>query len=109
VCRFHAYQRPRSRPSFTKSRVPEPTGPLTCYAYGVAFNDKTNMRVKGRFDATKHWQRPLMHSKDAATCRQDVAPPGFEGTVKAMKKHEEINNPWALAWYMKNAGDVSHK
>lgn len=41
----------------------------------------------------------------------EVSPPGFEGTVKAMKKRhkDEIDNPWALAWYMKNKGYKSHK
>ena len=37
------------------------------------------------------------------------SPPGFEGTVKAMKKHKDIDNPWALSWYMKNKGYHSHK
>lgn len=40
---------------------------------------------------------------------QEVAPPGMEGTVKAMKKHKEIDNPYALAWSMKNKGYKSHK
>jgi hypothetical protein len=35
-----------------------------------------------------------------------VAPPGWENTVKKMKKHDEIDNPWALAWSMKNKGDT---
>lgn len=40
----------------------------------------------------------------------EVAPQGWEGTVKGMKKHkDEIDNPWALAWYMKNKGYKSHK
>ena len=39
----------------------------------------------------------------------EVAPPGWEGTVKGMKKHKNIKNPWALAWSMKNKGDKSHK
>jgi len=39
----------------------------------------------------------------------EVAPPGFEGTVKAMKKHKDIDNPYALAWSMKNKGYKSHK
>jgi len=39
----------------------------------------------------------------------EAAPKGWEGTVKAMKKHKEINNPWALAHYMKNKGYKSHK
>jgi len=39
----------------------------------------------------------------------EAAPKGWEGTVKAMKKHKEIDNPWALAHYMKNKGFKSHK
>jgi len=39
----------------------------------------------------------------------EVSPPGFEGTVLAMKKHPEISNPWALSWWMKNRGAHSHK
>ena len=39
----------------------------------------------------------------------ESAPKGWEGTVKAMKKHKEIDNPWALAHYMKNKGYKSHK
>lgn len=34
----------------------------------------------------------------------EVAPPGWEGSVKAMKKHKNISNPFALAWWMKNHG-----
>jgi hypothetical protein len=33
-----------------------------------------------------------------------VAPPGWEKTVKKMKKHKKIDNPWALAWWMKEKG-----
>lgn len=40
---------------------------------------------------------------------EEVSPPGFKGTVKAMKKHDEIDNPFALAWHMKNKGYKSHK
>ena len=49
----------------------------------------------------------------------EKSPPGFKGTVKAMKKHPELTkgktkdgkekNPWALAWHMKNKGYKSHK
>lgn len=39
---------------------------------------------------------------------REVAPPGWEGTVKAMKKHKDISNPWALAWSMKNKGERAH-
>jgi hypothetical protein len=39
----------------------------------------------------------------------EVSPPGFEGTVKAMKKKKEIDNPYALAWSMYKKGYKSHK
>lgn len=39
----------------------------------------------------------------------EVAPKGWEKTVKAMKKHKDIDNPWALANWMKNKGYKSHK
>ena len=40
--------------------------------------------------------------------REAVSPPGWGGTVKKMKEHKEITNPFALAWYMKNKGDKPH-
>ena len=40
---------------------------------------------------------------------QESAPKGWEGTVKAMKKHKEIDNPFALAQHMKKMGYTSHK
>lgn len=40
--------------------------------------------------------------------REAVAPPEWEETVKKMKKHPEIDNPWALAWHMKNKGFEPH-
>jgi hypothetical protein len=41
--------------------------------------------------------------------QEESAPPGWKGTVKAMKKHKEIDNPFALAWSMKKKGYKSHK
>jgi hypothetical protein len=39
----------------------------------------------------------------------EVSPPGWGGTTSAMKKkHPEIDNPWALAWHMKNKGAKPH-
>ena len=39
----------------------------------------------------------------------EKSPPGWGGTVLAMKKHHpKIKNPWALAWSMKNKGDEAH-
>ena len=34
----------------------------------------------------------------------EVTPPGWEKTVKKMKKHEDIKSPYAMAWYMKKKG-----
>jgi len=46
-------------------------------------------------------------SEDAAL--HEVSPPGFEGTVLALKqKHPEIENPWRLAWSLKKRGAKSH-
>lgn len=39
----------------------------------------------------------------------EVSPPGFSGTVKAMKKHGDIANPYALAWAMYKKGAKPHK
>lgn len=51
----------------------------------------------------KHHKKPKSEEVD------EVSPPGWGGTVKAMKKHKDIDNPWALAWSMKNKGYKSHK
>jgi hypothetical protein len=75
--------------------------------------------IKGRIDAlvTAHEQgkevpggaeHPSEKYREEGKV-SEVAPPGWEGTVKAMKKHKEIDNPWALSWYMKNKGAKSHK
>ena len=36
------------------------------------------------------------------TSLEAVAPPGWEKTVKKMKKQKDISNPFALAWFMHN-------
>ena len=36
--------------------------------------------------------------------KKNVAPEGWEETIKGMKKHPEIDNPFALAWWMKDKG-----
>jgi hypothetical protein len=40
--------------------------------------------------------------------KESVSPPKWKGTVEHMKKHKEITNPFALAWYMKNEGAEPH-
>ena len=46
---------------------------------------------------------------EEAMTLSEKSPPGFKGTVKAMKDHDDIDNPYALAWWMKNKGYQSHK
>lgn len=48
----------------------------------------------------------VVHFKEETL--DEKAPEGFEGTVKAMKKHKDIDNPWALANWMKKKGYKSH-
>jgi hypothetical protein len=50
-------------------------------------------------------QTPQLISEETV---QEVSPPGWSGTVKAMKKHKNIDNPFALAWSMKNKGAKPH-
>jgi adenylyl- and sulfurtransferase ThiI len=40
----------------------------------------------------------------------EVAPVGWSGSVTAMRIHHsgEIDNPWALTWFMAKKGDHSH-
>lgn len=40
---------------------------------------------------------------------KEAAPEGWEKTVKGMKKHKDIDNPWALAHWMKGKGYQSKK
>ena len=39
----------------------------------------------------------------------EKSPEGWEGTVKSMKKHKDVDNPYALSHWMKNKGYKSHK
>lgn len=48
------------------------------------------------------------YGKKEETSIEEKAPPGWEGTVKAMKKEKNISNPFALAWSMKKKGFKSH-
>lgn len=50
--------------------------------------------------------------QDMAAMKEELneaAPEGWEKTVLAMKKHKEIDNPWALAHWMKKKGYHQHK
>jgi len=35
---------------------------------------------------------------------EEVAPEGYEDVVMALKKEPNVDNPWAIAWSMKNKG-----
>jgi hypothetical protein len=39
---------------------------------------------------------------------EEVAPPGWSGTVKALKGKPGVDNPFALAWSMANQGATPH-
>jgi len=54
------------------------------------------------------WNHRMPEFKFMGEEVNEVSPPGWEGSVKAMKKHKDIDNPYALAWHMKNKGDKPH-
>ena len=60
-------------------------------------------------DFMSGWQSAYRDSNFDDESVSEVAPPGWEPTVKAMKKHPDITNPWSLAWYMKGKGYQSRK
>lgn len=49
------------------------------------------------------------HCGHCGSEKEAVTPPGAEHAVREMKKNPEIDNPWALAWSMKNKGDKFKK
>ena len=40
----------------------------------------------------------------SACVLEGVAPPGWEKSITKMKKSGEIENPWALAWWLRKTG-----
>ena len=54
-------------------------------------------------ELSKRYGLPVRNQAD------EVSPPGFSGTVRALKKHKEVDNPFALGWSMYNKGYQSHK
>ena len=75
---------------------------------GSALKSGLKKAVAGGARAVSRGARNVARSMSEENI-QEVSPPGFEGTVKAMKKHGDVDNPWALAWYMKKKGFKSHK
>ncbi len=64
-----------------------------------AFLSPVNMSFA---DAARMAARVLEAS--ASQMLDGVAPPGWEKSIKRMKKDKGISNPFALAWYMRNRG-----
>lgn len=71
--------------------------------YNAMQYEKSNAKAIGAGDGT-----PADPDQPPETVRES-APAGWEKTVKSMKKHKEIDNPFALAHYMKKMGYKSHK
>ena len=84
---------------------------IQSYAHWGAINfQKHPNEIKNIFDRIVKDIDELItaHNKGKETMSEE-APVGWEGTVKAMKKHKGIDNPWALSHWMKNKGYKSHK
>lgn len=50
-----------------------------------------------------------MSSEQNPAALAEVTPPGYEHVVKGLKKNENVDNPWAVAWWMKGQGIRPHK
>lgn len=81
------------------------------YKYSKYPIDKNNETLKKIHAAGGDHVHATPH-KDGKPINEEAldekAAEGFEGTVKAMKKHPEIDNPWALSHWMKKKGYKSH-
>ena len=66
-----------------------------CHCGGERFNKTADGTLK-----CKDCGREMMPDLDEAT------PPGGEKVVKALKKQPGVKNPWAVAWSMKNKGEI---
>lgn len=84
----------RGRPK--KEKPAEYSGPK-----GDIFGRTTGTAPKGK-------KGTVVKGKANQDTVDESAPKGWEGTVKAMKKHKEIDNPYALTNYMKKKGYKSH-
>lgn len=106
------------------------SGPAEVFASSMTRKGVKGIVVRGKkvifnirdFNKATNIKQPLSHFLDSAKSNgatvkgigftlDEVSPPGWEGTVKAMKKKkgdEKIDNPWALAWWMKGKGYKSH-
>ncbi len=70
---------------------------------------KKDMNHADMLSKTNTGKAPVDYHRESEETIKEVSPPGWEGTIKAMKKDKDITNPWALGWWMKNKGYKSHK
>jgi len=70
---------------------------------------KQDMKHAEMLSKTNTGKAPVDYHRESEETIKEVSPPGWEGTIKAMKKDKDITNPWALGWWMKNRGYKSHK
>jgi hypothetical protein len=76
----------------------------------TALNKKQTNRLNELYDnaVTVYLEKSDFNPEDfgvQSAKREAVAPEGWEGTVKKLKKHKDkVDNPWALAWWMKGEG-----
>lgn len=63
---------------------------------------------KEREEKKSSVENPHAMAWRASLQKEAVSPPGWSGTVEHMKKHHDIDNPWALSWYMKGEGYHPH-
>ena len=40
---------------------------------------------------------------------EGVAPPGWEKSIKKMKRAGDVDNPWALSWWLRKRGAKPHR
>lgn len=74
------------------SAVPvEPTDDVVCPKCGMIHVHEADMCE-------------MSEKKMNETELEEVTPAGYEKVVKALKKEPEIDNPWAIAWSMKEKG-----
>lgn len=73
----------------------------------TAWSKKNDKKIEKREKGIKTAAEKLAKDKTNEQLNE-VAPEGWEATVKKMKKKKEIDNPWALAYWMKSKGYHPH-
>lgn len=109
TCKVPGCGRPVQR-TLSAELCPIHASPKSVNVREVAVDSK-NSNIKSQRDLPSGGPTPYTPPKDPKDTGsiKETAPAGWEKTVKSMKKHKEIDNPWALSNWMKNKGYKSHK